>query len=157
MNNQLAQTICRAFDTKQFHSPCLNTAKANAQEMLSGRTHYVDDSTLRYFGCRITSAQPVDFGMFYRITESIGRDGFNGKRGFRCVLFDINGQVIYRPDLDGLESTSTKAEKTFYAWFESFNSEIHYQDKIREKIIHNQRQAYTLEECLEALHEAITA
>jgi hypothetical protein len=95
--------------------------------------------------------------MFYRITESIGRDGFNGKRGFRCVLFDINGQVVYRPDLDGLESTSTKAEKTFYAWFESFNSEIHYQDKIREKIIHNQRQAYTLEECLEALHEAITA
>jgi hypothetical protein len=157
MNNQLAQTICNAFDNRQFHSACLNTAKANAQEMLSGRTHYVDDSTLRYFNCRITSAQPVDFGMFFRITESIGRDGFNGKRGFRCVLFDINGQVVYRPSLEELDATSTKAEKTFYAWFESFNSEMHYQEKIREQIIRNNRQAYKLEESLEALHEAITA
>lgn len=157
MNNQIAQTICQAFDQQQYYSKCLNTARANAQAMLSGRTHYVDDSTLRYFNSRITGAQPSCFGLFYVITESVGRDSYNGARGFRTVLFDINGQTVYRPSLEELEPTSTKAQKTFYAWYESFNAENYYQEKIREKIIYNQRQAYTLEECLEALHEAITA
>ena len=157
MNNLLAQTICQAFDQRQYHSACLNTAKANAQEMLSGRTHYVDDSTLRYFNCRITSAQPSTFGMFFRITESIGRDSYNGKRGFRCVLFDINGQVAYRPSLEELDTTSTKAEKTFYAWFESFNPESYYNQKLKEEVISTYRKSIRLSECLNAVQEEITA
>ena len=157
MNNKLAQTICQAFEQNQYYSKCLRTSKANAQAMLSGRTHYVDDSTLRYFNSRITGAQPSDFGMFFLITESVGKDSYNGERGFRCVLFDINGQVVYRPSLEELESTSTKAQKTFYAWYESFNTETYYKDQIKEKIIRTNRQAGYLEECLNAVQEVIEA
>jgi hypothetical protein len=153
VNNLLAQTICQAFDQNQYYSKCLNTARANAQAMLSGRTHYVDDSTLRYFNSRITSAQPSTFGLFFLITESVGRESYGGKRGFRTVLFDINGQTVYRPSLEELENTSTKAQKTFYAWFESFNAETYYKDQIKEKIIKTNRQASYLEECLNALNE----
>jgi hypothetical protein len=157
MNNQLAQTICNAFDKRQFHSACLNTAKANAQEMLSGRTHYVDDSTLRYFNCRITGAQPSCFGLFFVVTESVGKDSRNGARGFRTVLFDINGKVVYRPSLEELESTSTKAQKAFYEWYEIFNEHSYYQEELKSKIIKTNRQANDLEKCLNALDEAITA
>jgi hypothetical protein len=148
MNNQLAQIICQAFGQPQYSSKCLSTTKANAQAMLEGRTHYVDDSTMRYFNSRITLAQPSTFGMFYLITESVSFDPQNTKRGFRCVLFDINGGVVYRPNLEELENTSTKAEKTFYKWFESFNAEIYYKQQIKEKIIQINRQAQNLEECL---------
>ena len=156
MNNQLAQTICQAFDQQQYSSKCLRTAKANAQAMLEGRTHYVDDSTMRYFNSRITLAQPSTFGMFYLITESISPDGQNGKRGFRTILFDINGRVVYGPSLENLENTSTKAEKAFYKWFESFNVEIYYKNQIKEKIIQTNRQAQNLEECL-GLFEEVAA
>jgi hypothetical protein len=157
MNNLLAQTICQAFDQDQYHSKCLNTARANAQAMLSGRTHYVDDSTLRYFNSRITGAQPSCFGLFYVITESVGRDSYNGARGFRTVLFDINGQTVYRPSLEELEPTSTKAQKTFYAWYESFNAENYYNDQLKHEVIKNYRKSIRLSECLNALNEEITA
>ena len=157
MNNQLAQTICQAFDQNQYYSKCLNTARANAQAMLSGRTHYVDDSTLRYFNSRITSAQPSTFGLFFLITESVGKESYGGKRGFRTVLFDINGQVVYRPSLEELESTSTKAQKAFYAWYESFCPETYYKEQIKEKIIRTNRQAGYLEECLNAVQEVMEA
>jgi hypothetical protein len=156
MNIQLAQTICQAFDQQQYSSKCLRTAKANAQAMLEGRTHYVDDSTMRYFNSRITLAQPSTFGMFYLITESVSFDPQNSKRGFRSVLFDINGQVVYRPTLEELENTSTKAEKTFYKWFESFNAKTYYKNQIKEKIIQTNRQAQNLEECL-GLFEEVAA
>lgn len=153
MNNLLAQTICQAFDQNQYYSKCLNTARANAQAMLSGRTHYVDDSTLRYFNSRITSAQPSTFGLFFVITESVGRESYGGKRGFRTVLFDINGQTVYRPSLEELENTSTKAQKTFYAWFESFNPETYYTEQIKHDVIKTYRKSIRLSECLNALNE----
>ena len=86
----------------------------------------------------------------------MGKESYGGKRGFRTVLFDINGQTVYRPSLEELESTSTKAQKTFYAWFESFNAETYYSEQIKEKIIKTNRQANYLEECLNALNEAVS-
>jgi hypothetical protein len=157
VNNQIAQTICQAFDQNQYYSKCLNTARANAQAMLSGRTHYVDDSTLRYFNSRITGAQPSCFGLFFVITESVGKDSRNGARGFRTVLFDINGKVVYRPDLEQLESTSTKAQKAFYEWYDIFNEHSYYQEELKGKIIKTNRQANDLEKCLNALNEVATA
>jgi signal recognition particle subunit SEC65 len=111
---------------------------------------------MRYFNSRITLAQPSTFGMFYLITESVSFDPQNSKRGFRCVLFDINGSVVYRPNLEELENTSTKAEKTFYKWFETFNPKTYYKNQIKEKIIQTNRQAQNLEECL-GLFEEVAA
>lgn len=157
MNNQLAQTICQAFDRQQYHSKCFSTARANAQVSLEGRTHYVDDNTLRFFNSRITLAQPSTFGLFYRITESVGRESYGGKRGFRTVLFDINGQVVYRPALEEMQSTSTKAEKVFYEWFQTFDIVAHYREQIALKATRTRDQTARLETAFNALCDEVTA
>ena len=155
MNKELANQIAQAYDQTLFHSKFLKTPKDNAQVMLRGRTHYVDDDTLRFFGCLIKSAQPSTFGLFYLITESLSLP--TGGRGFRTVLFDLGGQVVYRPTLEEMQTTTNKAEKAFYAWFETFNIETYYRDQIRERIIRTSRQTVRLEDALIALSQKETA
>ncbi len=157
MNNETAQKIAQAFDQQQYHSKYLSTARANAQAMLEGRTHYVDDNTLRYFNSRITGAQPSTFGLFYRITESCSRSYDGTGRGFRTVLFDLNGQTVYRPDLDSLHSTSAKAEKAFYAWFESFDPLAYYREELTTHARRAHKRAANLEAAIESLTEEATA
>ena len=155
MNKELANQIAQAYDQTLYHSKFLKTPKDNAQVMLTGPTHYVDDDTLSFFGCLIKSAQPSTFGLFYRITESLSLP--TGGRGFRTVLFDLGGQVVYRPQLAEMENKTEKAEKAFYKWFETFDIETYYRDQIREKIILTNRQTVRLEDALNALSQKETA
>lgn len=80
--------------------------KRNAQENLKGRTHYAEEETLRFFQAQIVSAHADSNGLFFKMVESISLDYDNARRGFRVVVFDLFGQVIYRPSID--ECTSTK-------------------------------------------------
>lgn len=155
MNKELANQIAQAYDQTLYHSKFLRTPRNNAQVMLGGRTHYVDDNTLHFFNARITSAQPSTFGLFYRITESLSLP--TGGRGFRTVLFDLGGQVVYRPTLEEMQTTTNKAEKAFYKWFETFDIQTYYRDQIRERIILTNRQANRLEDALNALSQKETA
>jgi hypothetical protein len=81
--------------------------KRNAQENLQGRTHYAEDETLKFFKARIVSAHADADGLFFKMVESVALDYDNTRRGFRVIVFDLFGQVIYRPSFD--ECTSTKA------------------------------------------------
>lgn len=157
MNKQTAQTICQALEQQEFHSKYYSTARANAQSMLTGRTHYVDDSTLRYFNSRITAAQPSTFGLFYRITESCASNYDGTGRGFRVVLFDLNGQTVYRPNLDSLHSTGVKAEKAFYEWFESFDPLAYYREELATHARRAHARAANLDAAIESLTEEVTA
>jgi hypothetical protein len=67
-------------------------------------------------------------------------------------LFDLGGQVVYRPTLEEMHPTSAKAEKAFYAWFETLNVQTYYRDQIRERIIRTTRLAVSLEDALLALN-----
>jgi hypothetical protein len=109
-------------------------SKANAQENLDGRTYYVEPSTLRYFNSRILSALPVSNGAFYKVIESLSLNHNNTKRGFRAVLFDIFGTVVYRPNLEECFTSKEKADKGFFWWFETFNEYEHYQQAIIAKL-----------------------
>jgi hypothetical protein len=80
--------------------------KRNAQENLKGRTHYAEDETLRFFHARIVSSAADQNGLFFKMVESVAIDYNNARRGFRVIVFDLFGQVIYRPTFD--ECTSTK-------------------------------------------------
>ena len=126
-------------------------SKANAQENLEGRTHYVDSSTLRYFNSRIVSALPVSNGAFYKIIESVSLDHNNTKRGFRAVLFDIFGTVVYRPDLKECFTSKEKADKGFYWWFETFNEFEHYQQALDGKLKRLENEEDKLSEILQTL------
>ena len=131
----------------------------NAQGNLDGRTHYVDTPTLRFFKSRIVSALPVSNGAFYKIIESASLDYSNTKRGFRAVLFDIFGTVVYRPDLDQCFTSKEKADKGFYWWFETFNEVEHYQQALDGKLKKLEKDEGKLSEILQTLSttEEVTA
>jgi hypothetical protein len=133
--------------------------KANAQENLEGRTYYVEPSTLRFFNSRIVSALPVSNGAFYKIIESVSLDHNNTKRGFRAVLFDIFGAVVYRPDFAECFTSTEKANKGFFWWFETFNEVEHYQQAIDGKLKKLENEEGKLSEILQTLctTEEVTA
>ena len=89
--------------------------KGNAQRNLIGRTHYVDDDTLRFHHSRILSARHTDNGLLFAIVESCGLDWRNTKRGYRYVIFDLFGTVLSRVDLEHCFKSSDKATKEMWA------------------------------------------
>ena len=97
-----------------FHSES-STPKYNAQRNLSGRTHYVEDDTLRWHKSKVLSAQDEADGLLFWIAESAALDMHNTKRGFRYVVFDVFGTCINRPGLEECTTTRAQARKKFDA------------------------------------------
>lgn len=134
--------------------------KANAQKNLEGRTHYVEPSTLRFFNSRIVSALPVSNGSFFKVIELVSLNHNNTKRGFRAVLFDIFGTVVYRPALEECFTSKEKADSGFYWWFETFNEYKHYQQALDGKLKRLENEEGKLSEILQTLRnttEEVTA
>lgn len=82
--------------------------KRNAQRNLQGRTHYVDDDTLRFHKSRILSARHVDGGLLFAIVTSDATDYQGKTRGFRYVVFDLFGTVLDRPALEDCYKSTPK-------------------------------------------------
>ena len=94
----------------------------DAERNLSGRTHYVDAGTLKYFGARINVAYPSKDGLLYVIRESVAHPSLG--RIHRCVAFDVFGEVL-TPRGEWLFKTSAQAIKAFESWRVSFDAEAH--------------------------------
>jgi hypothetical protein len=142
-------TRARLYESRYFSNPM-----HYAQDQLIGRTHYVDDSTLRYFHARVIGAHDDANGLLFWIVESTARDHENTARGFRPVVFDIFGEVVFRPDLAGMVKTSDKARALYREWLESFDIADHYREAldIRAQSLENEAQQYR--EALQALEPA---
>lgn len=89
--------------------------KCNAQRNLCGRTHYVDDDTLRFHKSRVLSARVVDNGLLFAIITSDAVDPDGRKRGFRYVIFNVFGDVLARTKLEEVFRSSDKASKAMWA------------------------------------------
>lgn len=102
-------------------------ARSNAQINLDGKTHYVDNATMRYFGSKILASSDHANGRIFALCESL-QAGFDASAGrvTRYVAFDLFGTVIYHPDIDASFKTREKARKAFYVWFEAFDVDAHY-------------------------------
>ena len=74
--------------------------KENAQRNLKGRTHYVDDDSLRYHHSRIITANHYANSLLFGIVVSDALDHQNTKRGFRFVVFNLFGTVVERTPLE---------------------------------------------------------
>lgn len=85
--------------------------KRNAQRNLMGKTHCVDDATLKWHKSRVCSSCHLHGGLLFRIVTSDALDMNNTRRGFRAVVFDLFGTPIYRVKLEEAFSTSEKAER----------------------------------------------
>lgn len=111
-------------------------ALPRAQRALSGRTHYVDDDTMKYFGCRINACR-VDFnGLYVWILESVAHPSMG--RVHRFVLFDVFGTVLTER-LDALRKTRKQAEKDVDAFLGTFDPLAHTEKVLRERIALDQR------------------
>lgn len=106
--------------------------KHNAQRALSGITHYADDDTLKWHKARILSTAILAEGLLFRIAESCALDMNNTKRGTRCVVFDVFGTAVYRPDLENTFKTSDKA-RTVAAETE-IDLVAHYREAIKSRL-----------------------
>lgn len=104
--------------------------KTNAQRNLMGRTHYVDDDTLRYHKSRVLSSRTVDNGLLFAIVTSDALDHENRKRGYRYVVFDVFGTVVSRAKLEDARRTSVTATKDMWRFLESFDAVAHTREAI---------------------------
>ena len=119
----------------------------DAQLNLEGRSHYCDESTLRYFHSRIVYAGDHFHGLIYALVESVTADYENTRRGFRFVLFDVFGTVIDRAPLDQCHRTGAQARKAMYAALNALDALAHYRIAIADKRKSLQRESMTLTAC----------
>ena len=99
--------------------------KRDAQRNLCGRTHYVDDDTMRYFRSRVLSAHAVDDGLLYAIVESASGDMHHHTRIYRYVIFDLFGRVIERPEIEASWKSSAPAEKAMWRALNAIDAIAH--------------------------------
>lgn len=140
MQDQTAQNIAHALGEALYQTR-YTAPKAAAQNALSGRTHYVDDATLRFFHSRILACSAHHAGMFLRVIETVALDYQNTQRGYRVVLFDLTGGTVYHPGLDECHKTKGAAYRAFEAWFATFNPVEHYRALLTARAERTARQA----------------
>ena len=159
-SNALAHLIGKTQHLPRPYSLSDGNPKFRAQRALDNKTHYVTDSSLKYHHSKILSALPVSSGLFFKIIESVAIDPYNRQRGFRAVLFDIFGTVVYRPSLEETLKSTVTADKAFYWWFETFNEFEHYQQALDGKLKRLENEEGELSEILQTLRnttEEVTA
>lgn len=157
MTPQTAQTIATAFDARPFRDAQRSSPVLNAQDALTGITHYCDPATLRFHHSRIVGACAVSSGAFFKVTETCAQDYQNTRRGYRVVLFDLTGEAVYRPKLEELTRTREQADRAFWAWFNQFDELAHYRDKLNRKadrLAHQIQELNTAAAELAALQDA---
>lgn len=103
----------------------ISGTKLNAQRNLTGRTHYVDDDTLRWHKSRILSTHITDNGLLLAIVTSDALDMNNTRRGFRYVVFDVFGTVLARPHLAEAFPTKKRTLKAMWAALNSIDAKAH--------------------------------
>lgn len=140
--------ICNALGVSAYYNHGYS-AKDAAQEELNGRSYYVDNDTLRFFYSRILSARAEFDGLFYRITESYALDYNNTTRGFRCVVFDLTGEIVYRPETPA--KTSATATTAFHTWKESFNPRAYYIERLADIADRKTREIESLNNAIKEL------
>ena len=66
----------------------------NAQHNLRGRTHFVDDATLRHFSGRVLSAYDSADGRLFVVVHSQRENWDNPDRVYSYAIFDLAGCVV---------------------------------------------------------------
>lgn len=123
--------------------------KTDAQRNLCGRTHYVDDDTLRWHKSRVISTARIADGLLFRVTTSDALDMDNTRRGFRCAVFDAFGTCVWRPELEASSKTSDKARDVAGAI--EFDAVAHYRKEIAELVERKNKEAADLQSALAAI------
>jgi hypothetical protein len=86
-----------------------------AQRNLEGRTHYVDDSTVKSFAAKVHSVHVLEDGLILGMVESI-QAGATAETGrvYRPVFFDVFGNIVFRPEIEDSFKTQKSAQAEFW-------------------------------------------
>lgn len=122
--------------------------KPDAQRNLMGRTHYVDDDTLRFHKARILGRGVLADGLLFYIVESVAKDYENTSRGARVVLFDLFGRTIHREELDMIPARQETARKRFWDWYGTFDVIAYYKEVLGDRQARKLREAAELEQAI---------
>ena len=148
MNSTQLSEIIKNTWTNLYTDRYYSDPTAKAQDQLSGRTHYADPETLRFFHARILRALPVCSGLLFRIVESVAADPDNSRRVFRFVVFDVWGNVIERADFANAFSSTDKALKGFDEWLAGFDLVEYYRVTLADRAKRTQAEADRLQTAL---------
>lgn len=88
--------------------------KENAQRNMAGRSHYVDDDTLRFFHSRVLETFVIDGGLAFAIIESYRPEWGSLARRRRGVAWDIFGNELYRPEMNAGFITTLSARNDLF-------------------------------------------
>lgn len=146
-----ARKISQSLGTSLF-SRCGYDAKYCAQRNLTGKTHYVDEDTLKFFHARIVSTRGMQEGLLFGMVTSVAKDSDNRSRGFRFVVFDLFGTVLNdRDHADSMHNKSDKAAAAMAEWLESFDVLAHYKRAMLERADQLQREAAEMSKAARAI------
>lgn len=136
-NEQLARIdkASRAAGVRLYESAYMATEKALAQRQLSGRTHYADEDTLRYFGARINETRQDDNGLWFALRESVQPPHSN--RVHRWAIFDIFGTCTRTEE----RASGAAADKLLPALIASIDWPSHTILRLEELATHKEREA----------------
>ena len=129
MQNQKLAAALRLSDVRPFESMWMQSEKDLAQRALAGRTHYADDSTLRFFSARINETRQDDNGLWFALRESLEMPGKG--RVHRWCMFDIFGQCERTEE----RSTGAGADKLFAALRDGIEWEARTMDELERRAV----------------------
>ena len=153
MDKDLATTLAHdIFSVNKFESHGYSP-KGLAQKNLMGKTHYVDDSTLRYHHSRVLECYSAHESTVCTIIESCALDMNNTKRGFRFVAFDLGGEVLERVDLETTFKTKKQAQSAMWSWLDAFDASAHYKDKIQDMVRKDNNRIDVMQKTLATLNK----
>ena len=131
--------------------------KWNAQRNLDGRTHYVDDNTLKFHKSRVLQTYITDNGLLFAIIESAAADYENTSRIFRPVIFDVFGNVIERTTLENGYKTSKQAATAMWDTLNDIDANQVTVNAINSQIKHMQRDIEEYQQTIKVLSHGIIA
>jgi hypothetical protein len=148
---QSIETALRAAGVYPFRAESMH-ADYNAERNLSGRTHFCDPATRKYFKARVLNSGMSDDGLVFWLIESNRSKPFDSKRNKRFVAFDVFGTVLN--DREEWHATSAQAHKAGIDWLKQFDSKTHTRLELAGKA---RRDIKAAEQIIEALETPLNA
>jgi len=137
--SERAQNAVRAFGETLYRDETSYPLQ-RAQRALSGKTHYCDDDTLRYFKSKVLRAMPSYSQLYFIIQESLPYGSFDAPRQRRNIVFDVFGSVVKGREVAyKYAKAADKEYSALVVWMDSQEAHQLVIDTLRARIARDKR------------------
>ena len=113
--------------------PCFSgtyNVEAAVQNAMQGKTHFYDDSSMRFFSCKVRKARCIDDGVILG-TICTQAEGFHGGRVYAVNFHDFTGYSLCESLEERTFKTMEQAEKYFWECAKAMDGRSIMLDAIR--------------------------